>query len=566
MVAVLACSSCVATETVVCDSGKICPTTYTCTADGLDCIYDTCGDGILDITEMCDDGNIRDGDSCVSDCSRITSCGNGILEPEYDEICDDDNTDDRDGCSADCLSDESCGNGILDLTVDEACDDGNRLDDDGCDANCLIETCGDGILDSDWGEICDDGNNLPGDYCSPTCRVEPMLAVGAEHSCALLDTGTVRCWGAGTFGQLGYGTSEHIGDNEPPIEAGDVAVGGTVFQITAGNSHTCALLDTGSVRCWGAGLRGRLGYGNALDIGDDETPESAGDVDIGGLAVQISAGSLHTCALLDTGAVRCWGEGDYGRLGYGNTDDIGDDELPAMAGDVDIGGSAVKIATSTHHTCAILDDGAVRCWGLGNVGRLGLANGGPPVGDNELPASTSPIDLGGPVSDIGLGVHHTCVLMQTGTVRCWGAGDLGQLGYGTRERFGDDEHPSAAGDVPLDGAAIAVAAGGNSSCALIADDQLGISIVRCWGLNDRGQLGIGSTEDIGDTELPTDVDPIDLAGTAIQVAIGQSHMCALLDTYDVRCWGLNGQGRLGNNLGNIGDDELPSSVPIVEYR
>jgi hypothetical protein len=114
-----------------------------------------------------------------------------------------------------------------------------------------------------------------------------------------------------------------------------VDVGGTVTQIVAGENHTCALLDTGSVRCWGLGTSGRLDYGNTNDIGDNETPASAGNVNVGGTVTQVVTGS-QTYALLDTGTVRCWGSSSNGMLGYGNTTIIGDDETPASAGDVDV--------------------------------------------------------------------------------------------------------------------------------------------------------------------------------------------------------------------------------------
>ena len=166
-----------------------------------------------------------------------------------------------------------------------------------------------------------------------------QISLGFSHTCALLNTGKVRCWGDGEYGQLGYGNENDIGDDngETPASAGDVNVGGTVTQISLGSYHTCALLNTGNVRCWGWGSLGRLGYGNETDIGDDETPADAGDVNVGGTVVQISAGLYHTCALLNTGKVRCWGEGSFGRLGYGNENDIGDGEDPAVAGDVNIG-------------------------------------------------------------------------------------------------------------------------------------------------------------------------------------------------------------------------------------
>lgn len=111
-------------------------------------------------------------------------------------------------------------------------------------------------------------------------------------------------------------------------------LGGTAVQIALGYSHTCALLDTGAVRCWGENAIGQLGYGHTNPIGDNESPASVGDVQLGGKAVEIAAGYQHTCALLDTGALRCWGEGTFGALGYGDTNAIGDAETPASAGDV----------------------------------------------------------------------------------------------------------------------------------------------------------------------------------------------------------------------------------------
>ena len=203
-------------------------------------------------------------------------------------------------------------------------------------------------------------------------------------------------------GRVGYGNVNDIGDNEAPATAGDVNVGGMVTQITAGQDHTCALLDTGAVRCWGLGASGRLGYGNTNDIGDNETPASAGDVDVGGTVIQIDAGVFHTCALLDTGAVRCWGAGGTGRLGYSNSVTIGDDETPATAGDVDVGGTVAQIVTGSH-TCALLDTGAVRCWGSGTDGKLGYGNT-TIIGDNETPASAGGVNIVDPGDVVTLGV------------------------------------------------------------------------------------------------------------------------------------------------------------------
>jgi alpha-tubulin suppressor-like RCC1 family protein len=231
------------------------------------------------------------------------------------------------------------------------------------------------------------------------------------------------------------------------VIAGDVDVGGTVVQLTAGIGHTCALLDTGAVRCWGYASSGQLGYGNTNRIGDDETPASAGDVDVGGTVVQVAAHNVHTCALLDGGTVRCWGLGIYGRLGYANSNNIGDNEPPASAGDVDVGGTVVQLTAADSHTCALLDGGAIRCWGRADSGQLGYGNTNG-IGDNESPASAGNIDVGGTVVQVASGAAHTCAMLDGDAVRCWGLGVNGQLGYGNTNDIGNDESPASAGDVP----------------------------------------------------------------------------------------------------------------------
>ena len=291
----------------------------------------------------------------------------------------------------------------------------------------------------------------------------------------------------------------------------------------AGDSsgHTCARLDGGEVRCWGFGGSGRLGYGNSQTIGDDETPGAVGPVDLGEgrSAVAISAGAFHSCALLDNANVRCWGFGGDGRLGYGNTTTIGDDETPGAAGPVALGAgrTAVAVSAGGAHTCALLDDGSVRCWGFGGGGRLGYGIDDPEgeaedIGDDEQPGSVDPIDLGGDPGD-----KRT---------------------------------------------AVAISAGQSHTCAVL--DNLS---VRCWGFGDNGQLGYGNTDTIGDNEKPGSVGPVDLGAgrTAKAISAGDGHTCAVLDNDSVRCWGFGGNGRLGyGNRNTIGDNEKPGSVGPVD--
>lgn len=396
------------------------------------------------------------------------------------------------------------------------------------------------------------------DTCECTDRRVIQVAVGDGHSCALLEDGKVRCWGSGTYGRLGYGNEEHVGDDETPASVGDVDVGGRVVRIATGGAHTCALLETGGVRCWGEGHRGQLGYGSKDNIGDDETPASAGDVDLGGRAVQIATGFLHTCALLEQGTVRCWGSNKNGKLGYGHTRSIGDDETPAGVGDVDVGGKVAQVAAGGGHTCALLTTGKVRCWGKAYNGELGYGNR-EDIGDDETPASAGDLDLEEKAVQVSAGPLHTCVLFEGGGVRCWGYNYGHRLGSDKPPKIGDDEPLSASNAMELAGPALQIAAGHDHTCAVIEGGN-----VQCWGLGRHGKLGYGSQDDIGDDESPAAAGFVDVGCPVAQVAAGNNHTCALLSSGVVRCWGDGALGRLGyGNSRDIGDDEAPAQAGDV---
>jgi alpha-tubulin suppressor-like RCC1 family protein len=278
---------------------------------------------------------------------------------------------------------------------------------------------------------------------------------GAFHNCAVLQSGAVVCWGRNTDGRLGYALgplNQSVGDDETPAQFvaqhGSIDVGGTVTQIVTGSTHTCALLDDATVRCWGIASAGQLGYGNGNTIGDDETPASAGPVPIGGPVLSLGAGWTHTCAILTGGQVKCWGRGNEGRLGYGNVAWLGLLNTPESVGFVDVGGVVVKIDGGNAHTCALLDDGTIRCWGWGGRGQLGYGNT-TNIGDNETPASAGPVEIGGLAVDIIADGNHTCAIRDDGRVLCWGDAGEGRLGYGNVEFVGDDEFPASVGPVPL---------------------------------------------------------------------------------------------------------------------
>jgi alpha-tubulin suppressor-like RCC1 family protein len=401
-----------------------------------------------------------------------------------------------------------------------------------------------------------DGASTRGPWRDGGAGSVKAIAIGGWHSCALLDGGRLRCWGSGP---LGYGDAKTaVGDDETPASVGDVPLDLPVVQVAAGYGHTCVVLEGGAVRCWGINDKGQLGYGN----GDYVTLASAaGNVDVGGPVMEVAAGGDHTCALLANGNVRCWGFGLYGVLGYANTRTIGDDETPATAGDVNVGGKVIQLAAGHNVSCALLEQGTVRCWGEGYGGALGYGNGGDYIGDDESPARAGDVDLGGRATAITTSGEHTCALLEGGSVRCWGMGASGVCGYGRLECAGYSTTPASFGDVPVGGKVVEVSALGDHTCALLEGGS-----VRCWGAGHHGQLGYGNMNDIGDDETPASAGDVDVGAAALHVAAGTFHTCAVLTNGRVRCWGFAHVGMLGYGPSvtrDIGDDEPPRAAGDV---
>ena len=454
------------------------------------------------------------------------------------------------GCACDPEAEAPCDPGLY-------CSESDQV--------CTAPACANGVVEE--GEECDDGNELEGDGCDQDCTFTELLAVevGYENTCVLIEGGRVRCWGANGKGELGLGNTEPIGDNETPGTVEDVLLGLPVLDLSVGDSHACVVLDDANARCWGSGASGRLGISNVATVGDDESPMQ--DVLAGDGVVEIDAGGSHTCARLVDGSMRCWGAGFGGALGYGNPDTIGDDEHPVTIDVVPVGASILAQATGIGHTCVITSEGAVRCWGAGGSGQLGygnvedvgVANTPAEVGD----AAVVPADVDADAAAIALalGQNISCALYEGGEVLCWGVGFTGALGQGSTADIGDDELPSSFGAIELGAPAIAISAGDSHVCALLDTHE-----ARCWGANTAGQLGLGTLDNLGDDELPTAVAAIDLGGPIAHIDAGGIHTCAIVETTnELYCWGLGSSGQLGYaNTANVGDDELPLSAGPVE--
>jgi alpha-tubulin suppressor-like RCC1 family protein len=397
------------------------------------------------------------------------------------------------------------------------------------------------------------------------------IAVGLSSTCAVLNDGGLRCWGSCEYGACGYpDTDGMIGDNEHPYELGDVPTGGPIKQVALGQNFKCALYVGGNVRCWGLNLSGQLGYGDTINReGPDYTPDKLDDVELNGSATYLAAGREHICAVMESGDVRCWGSNFDFQAATGDTENIGDDEVPGSRSPIPLGRAAVQVSASHEHNCAILEGDFVRCWGTNASGPLGYGSE-TTIGDDETPASAGDVDVGGRAVHTAVGLGTSCVLLSTGNVRCWGNGDkestIGVLGYQETEDIGDDESPASAGDLTLGDTVEQIFGGSSIRCALLEG-----GVVRCWGYGEpsnpaSGLLGQGDIFSVGDNEFPADVPPVDLGGTVVRLGTGfAQHECALLDTGAVRCWGWNHAGQLGLGVdeAGVGDDELPSTAAEV---
>lgn len=407
-----------------------------------------------------------------------------------------------------------------------------------------------------------------------TGRTAIQVAAGAEHTCVIVNDGSVRCWGRNGSGQLGRGNSNYIGLNDTPnaTPAVNLGVGRTATALSAGNEHTCALLDNGAVRCWGVGSSGQLGLGNTDGIGDDETPDTAPTINLGAgrTATAIASGQNHTCAILDTGDARCWGINAYGQLGLGNTNDVGDDETPNSVPSVNVGAgrTVTAITAGEYFTCALLDNASLRCWGANWYGQLGQGNG-LDIGDDETVDTIPTVNVGAgrTVISVATGNNHVCAILDNDSTRCWGYPWAGQLGVGPTTGIGDDEAPEAAPTVNLGPgrSARAITGGSEHSCAILDTGD-----IKCWGNTSFGQLGFGEDGIIGNNEPITSSSPVELGAgrSAVSVVAGGFPTCAVLDNGSLRCWGFNGFFALGQGPGTaggatVGDNELPDSIPAI---
>ena len=344
-------------------------------------------------------------------------------------------------------------------------------------------------------------------------------SAGGNHTCATRVGGRLYCWGQDTSGQLGEGAG--TGDQQSPVEVNSAPTNWAA--VAAGNAITCGRRTTRRMYCWGDNSSGQLGNGQFQGLGVIAPQRVVGITN----AIALAAGDSHTCAVLATGSIKCWGQGGNGRLGDGLD--------TTSATPVTVSGitNAVAVTAGTNHTCALLATGAMRCWGLNGFGQLGNGNNN----IASVPAVVSGITT---ATAIDAGFNHSCARLADSTLRCWGSNFTGALGRGN---FNDSNVPVAVAGVST---AVGISAGGENGCTVLVSGS-----VQCWGESGSGQLGNGQVG--GSSNSPVTVIGIT---TAVQVTSGDSHSCARLAGGALQCWGSNSATQLGINT------TAQSSVPV----
>lgn len=458
---------------------------------------------------------------------------------------------------------------------------------------CTPMTCDDlGVLCGTAEDGC--GNIL---NCDEFCVDE--IAAGQNHNCAI-GSGKLKCWGRGGDGALGTGNTTTQRNPADVVGLTDVA------HVAAGGHHTCAVTTAQALVCWGRNDRSQLGLGNTVDSNQPGAPTIGAGVD------QVALGQQHTCARSGD-KLECWGSNQHGQIGdsaFAIDTNVG---IPTVPTGLDTG--VRDVAAGAYHTCVIQDDapqvGVVKCWGRNHTAQAGRFPAETRVGGNFWgwlqaaqwePSSRlrEPVTVtnasGTPftnVKAIAAGDQHTCLISATDELYCWGTmpglpraecafpdlatqptncASFPTSGIAIGQYRVQDDNPvvsnihtmwiaevptlvSTGGKTP-----VGLGAGGNHHCVHVSDPDPDESNVYCWGNGAFGQIGDGTTNHwSAPRRVIEDTNAEDVA--ASQVALGGSHSCALVEGNNIRCWGSNADGQIGNSA--LQRDESYRAYPVL---
>ena len=347
------------------------------------------------------------------------------------------------------------------------------------------------------------------------------VAAGSQHSCARLQDGRIQCWGSADSGRLGSMSTTKL-----PVQVANVR---GAREVAVGAAHSCARLADQSVLCWGKNTGGALGNGRPGPSSGTRLSRVKDLRDV----VQLASGQDFTCARRQNGQVACWGRNDTGQLGNGHDPSSNVPITPSGLAQI------IDVATGAHHACALTSQAHIKCWGASSRGQLGQIK--------ELQRAPTPIKgLRNPV-ELSASHDRTCARARDGTIACWG-GDAEPGNNSPRKDLKESTGLSA------------LATGWRHNCAILRGS------VRCWGDNDKGQLGNG----VGARELGPRPTPVAVKGLvdAQQVALGRKHSCARRMNGAVVCWGDSSAGQLGAGVSGFWTTRVPVSgiTTAIELR
>ena len=329
------------------------------------------------------------------------------------------------------------------------------------------------------------------------------LSLSNVSSCALTSTGAMKCWGSNAYGQIGTLASNQ---QKTPIDVPGFT--NNISAIAVGDSRMCALTTAGEVKCIGNG------------VADSNNPGiSAG-------AISISSGYANSCALMSYGGVKCWGDNWTGQLGSGTW--VNTSPAVQVKG---LTSGVTAITSGIMHSCALLSSGSVKCWGANNYGQLGDGT----TSNRNEPAQVSGLTSG--VVSISGGYEHTCAVLTNGEAKCWGRNGYGELGDGTTT------HKNVPTSVKVDGQPISgiasISGGLRHTCAITTGGA-----AKCWGYNALASLGNGT---LTDSLTPVNVVGLDSGVLSIDAGKGFA-TCATVTGSSVKCWGHSWAGNVGDGF------------------
>jgi len=390
---------------------------------------------------------------------------------------------------------------------------------------------------------------------------ESTISTGRSHACAQMEDATVKCWGANSFGQLGNGTNSNTITPVAVQGITGLTDDSKVVSLDLGEHHACAVMRDGSVQCWGSNSEGQLGDGTRVN---KSVPTAVSGIDHSSpakTAVSISASKTHTCAVMGDGSLLCWGLNDYGQLGDNSTTRR---LTPAVVSGIDgssATATAVSVSAGESVTCALMANGTARCWGYNAYKWLGDG-----TWDNRrVPVAQSGGFDGSTDDSTAVSVSagnewRACILMVSGAAKCWGSNGFGGLGIGSSD---DSLHTEVAGVVNgITGATAASTAISVSSDAdLHGCAALAVGTVKCWGRGAGGQLGNDFwTDERAPVQALGGIDGSNAASTAVNVTAGDTITCSAMADGKAKCWGSNDQGQLGSDSGFEPYVYIPTAV------